>query len=879
MSLTPGERLGPYEVTTLIGVGGMGQVYRATDRNLRRQVAIKVLPESVAGDGERLARFQREAEVLAALNHPNIAIIYGLERANDRTALVMELVEGPTLADRITEGPIPADEAVSVAKQIAEALEAAHAQGIIHRDLKPANLKVRSDGAVKVLDFGLAKAIEPAGATPSNLSESPTITTPAMTQRGVILGTAAYMSPEQARGKSVDKRTDIWAFGCVLYEMLTGRRAFEGDDVADTIAAVVKSEPDWSVLSPGVPPILLFVLRRCLQKNPKHRIQDIADVRLALEDASASPVWLSTTGPGNASIDWRRASMWLGGVALIALAVAAWPLVDGRRQSDSVTRFALTFRPGQGGGEFDLSPDGRTLVYRSVGSDGIYRLYRRAMDQFDAAAITDTENGSHPFFSPDGQWIGFTVGTTLKKVSLAGGASVTLAILPDFPRGASWGESGNIVVGASRGGLFQVSEDGGDPTSLVSAADRRHWYPQVLSRHRVVLFTQTQFDESLPRSADAELQLLELDTGRRRTLLHGSAGRFVSTGHIVFLRGSTLWAAGFNPDRRELTGTPVPVLDGIAEGPFAQVAVSPDGSLAYVPAGTAATRHLVWVDREGREEFIGAPPRGYTYPRVSPDGTRAAIDVREGEIDIFIFDFGRRTLTPLTFDPAQDEYPVWTPEGRRVLFASFRDQQWGVFSQAADGTGNIQRVGSGPSELDPMSISPDGRTLVLNRAGDLLLLSLDQTGSISPLLTGPSTEHNAEISPNGRWIAYQSNESGRHEIYVRPFPRVSDGRWQISSGGGSHPVWARSGHELFYISAAGLVSVPVQIGRPFEFGNASVVLKGASERYWVATVGRAYDVAPDGQRFLMLKEEQQAAARIHVVQNWTEELKQRVPTR
>jgi serine/threonine-protein kinase len=280
----------------------------------------------------------------------------------------------------------------------------------------------------------------------------------------------------------------------------------------------------------------------------------------------------------------------------------------------------------------------------------------------------------------------------------------------------------------------------------------------------------------------------------------------------------------------------------------------------------------VWVDREGREEFVGAPSRGYTYPRLSPDGTRAAIDVREGEIDIFIFDFGRRTLTPLTFDPAQDEYPVWTPEGRRVLFASFRDQQWGVFSQAADGTGNIQRVGSGASELDPMSISPDGRTLVLSRVGDLLLLSLDQTGSISPLLTGTSTEHNAEISPNGRWIAYQSNESGRHEIYVRPFPRVSDGRWQISSGGGSHPVWARSGRELFYISGAGLVSVPVQIGRPFEFGNASVVLKGAPERYWVATVGRAYDVASDGQRFLMLKEEQQAAARIHVVQNWFEEL-------
>jgi serine/threonine-protein kinase len=559
-------------------------------------------------------------------------------------------------------------------------------------------------------------------------------------------------------------------------------------------------------------------------------------------------------------------------VVLIAVAIAvAWPLVEGRRQSGAITRFALTFRPGQSGGQFDLSPDGRTLVYRSVGSDGIFRLYRRAMDQFDATVIPDTEDGSYPFFSPDGQWIGFTVGRTLKKVSLAGGTSVTLAMLSDFPRGASWGESGDIVVGASRSGLLQVSENGGDPTVLVSPAGRRHWYPQILSRHRLVLFTETRFDESVPTAGDAELQVLELDTRQRRTLLHGSAGRFVTTRHIVFLRGNTVWAVGFDPDRRELTGTPVPIIEGIADRPFAQVAVS-GGSLAYVPGGTAATRRLVWVDRRGREESIAAPPRGYTYPRLSPDGTRAAIDVREAEIDIFIYDFSRQILTPLTFDPAQDEYPVWAPDGRRVFFASFRDQQWGVFSQAADGTGNTQRIGAGPSELDPMSISPDGHTLVVSRAGDLMLLSSDQSGSISTLVSGTSVEHNAELSPDGRWIAYQSNESGRHEIYVRPFPRVSDGRWQISNSGGTHPAWARNGRELFYIAPAGLVSVPVRSGRTFEFGNASVVLKGASERYWVATVGRAYDVAPDGQRFLMLKEEEPSAARIHVVQNWFEEL-------
>ena len=678
MSLVPGTRLGPYEVAARIGAGGMGEVYRAIDTKLKRLVAVKVLPAAVASEPDRLARLRREAELLASLNHANIAVVHGLEDAGGTLALVMELVEGPTLADRIAQGPIPVDEALAIATQIADALEAAHEQGIIHRDLKPANVKVSPDGRGKILDFGLAKALEPTGVS-SSVSQSPTATTPAMTHAGVILGTAAYMSPEQSRGRPVDKRADIWAFGAVLYEMLTGRPAFKGDDVTETLAAIVKLDPDWAGLPEGVSRNLVWVLRKCLEKNPKHRLRDIADVRLILARAfDASPFETVTLSAG-ATRTARRMPVWVAAfVSALAIAVAGWALLRGRiDESASINRFTLAFRQTQAGGDTAFSADGQTLVYRALGTDGVPRLYRRSMDEFEATPIRDTEGGSYPFLSADGRWLGYVVGRTLRRIPLSGGPAETLTELPVFARGASW-DVESIVVAGDEVGLLRVPAMGGRPTVLLSAAESRQlWYPQVLPGGEAILFTESRFNESAPRADVSELHILEVDSGQRRPLLSGFAGRFVPTGHIVFVREGALWAVPFDLKRLELRGTAVPVVEERGEA-ITQFAVADTGSLVYVPGGgPAARRRLVWVDRAGREEAIDAPPRGYTYPRLSPDGTRVAIDVRDQEIDIWIWDLVRETLTRLTFDPAQDEYPVWTHDGRQVFFASFRENAWG----------------------------------------------------------------------------------------------------------------------------------------------------------------------------------------------------------
>jgi serine/threonine-protein kinase len=859
----------------------MGEIYRATDTNLKRAVAIKVLPSAVAADVDRLARFQREAEVLGSLNHPNIAIIHDLEKSGGVTALVMELVEGPTLADRIASAPIPVDETLRVAMQVAEALEAAHERGIIHRDLKPANVKVGPDGTVKVLDFGLAKATEPTTAFPP-MSQSPTFTTPAMTQPGVFLGTAAYMAPEQARGYVVDKRADIWAFGAVLYEMLTGRPAFMRENVTDTLAAIVKEEPNWEALPSGVEPSLVWVLRRCLQKDPKQRLRDIGDIRLALNSSNEPLPVASAAASGGTPLKTsrRRASMLLvGGImAGLATGLAVSALLAGRGdEPDAISRFVVPFRPSQQGGQLAFSADGLTLVYQGLGADGRSRLYRRSMDTFDSTPIGDTENGSDPFFSHDGRWLGFVVGRTLKRVSVSGGPAETIAELPIYPRGASW-DAESIVVGGGSEGLLRVPFVGGKPTLVAAAVEGRELlYPQVLPGGRAVLFTESRFSAGAPRADAPELQILELDTKRQRSLVQGSAGRFVSTGHIVFERGGTLWGVAFDPDGLDVRGSPVPLVQSLREG-MNRFAVAEEGSLAYLPATSAAPRKLVWVDRAGREEAIAAPPRGYTYPRLSPDGTRVAIDVRDEGIDIWIWSLVRETLTRLTFDPAQDEYPVWAQDGQRIFFASFRENAWGVFVQSADGSGVAQRVGTDLAEIDPLSLSLDGRTLVARFRADVVTLRLGQSREVTPLLTTRFEEVNAEISPDSRWIAYQSNESGRHEVYVRPFPAVASGLWQISNGGGTQPLWARNGRELFYVTPSGLMSVPIQAGPSFAFGNTRLVLKGAADTYWLSTVGRSYDVSPDASRFLMVKEEMQSGAAIHVVRNWQTELNRLVPT-
>jgi serine/threonine-protein kinase len=542
----------------------------------------------------------------------------------------------------------------------------------------------------------------------------------------------------------------------------------------------------------------------------------------------------------------------------------------------SISRFEVPFRSSQVGGQVTFSPDGQTLVHRAVGSDGRPRLFRRVMDTFDSTPIDNTEDGTQPFFSPDGRWLGFFVSRTLRRVPASGGPAETITELPVFPDGATW-DTDSIVVGGGDRGLLRVPLAGGEPSVITAAEDgRRFSDPQMLPGGRAILFTESRISAGV-RGADAPaLQIVDLETGRRHTLLEGAAGRFVPPGHLVFQRSGTLWGVAFEAGRFAVGGAPVPLVEG-SRGGIGRFTVADEGSLAYVSENAARTRQLVWVNRAGREEAIAAPARGYTYPRLSPDGRRVAIDVRDEGIDIWVLGLAGETLTRLTFDPAQDEYPVWTRDGRQILFASFRDKAWGVFAQSADGSGATQRVGTAAEEIDPLSLSPDGRTLVARVGGDVVTLPLGGASDVQPLLATPFREVNADISPDGRWVAYQSNESGRDEIYVRPFPAVASGLWQISNGGGTHPVWGSSGRELFYVAAPALMSAPIQPGPRFASGNPQVVIKDAADSYWLSAVGRSYDVSPDGERFLMLKEETQTSAAIQVVRNWRGELNRLVP--
>jgi len=904
MSLTPGTRLGPYEVAAQIGVGGMGEVYKATDTNLKRAVAIKVLPASVAADAERLARFQREAEVLAAFNHPNIAAIYGLERSGATTALVMELVEGPTLADRIAQGAIPLDEALPIAKQIAEALEAAHEQGIIHRDLKPANIKVRPDGTVKVLDFGLAKAMAPVGASAANASMSPTITSPAMmTGVGVILGTAAYMSPEQARGKAVDKRSDIWAFGCVLYEMLTGRRAFMGEDVSETLATVLKGEPDWTAFPADVPPVVCTLVQKCLNKAHAGRLADISTVLFVLDDSTG----LAARAVAGVARDaprpprWHRAAVPL--VALILGSVLSGAVVwfTTRPSAPQLSRLMVTPSPmlalTVSGSSRDLAiaPDGTHIVY--VGTGGT-QMFLRAMDQLEPTPLTGLGRPVDPFFSPDGNWIGFANSNVdLRKVSVTGGPPVTLCPLDSAQsRGATWAEDGTIVFATSGPtGLQKVSADGG--TSMVLTTPNRergeadHLWPEFLPGGHALLFTITQ---AAGGTDDGQVAVLDLRTGTQKTLLRGGThAHYVQSGHLVYAAAATLRAVPFDPDRLQVgTTPPVPVLSQVATtgAGGAEFDVSRSGTLVYLPGGVqTVARTLVWLDREGREELIKAPARAYQYPRLSPDGTRIALDIRDQDNDIWIWNTGRETLTRFTVDPALDRFPVWMPDGRRLVFTSDRRGVSNLFSQAADATETAQRLLESAEVQVPMSVSPEGRRIVIRQGfgntTDLMTLNLEGDRGTEALVKGAFFNDNGMISPvEGRWLAYNSNESGQFEIYVRPFPNVNAGHWQVSTSGGVQPLWARNGRELFYVTPTGdVMGVHVGAGPGWTTSAPAKVITANGYYYGGQGAAATYDVSPDGRRFLMIKQRDPQAettpTSLVVVQNWLEELKRLVPTK
>ena len=889
------QKIAHYQIQAKIGAGGMGEVYRARDTRLGRDVAVKVLPEALARDAERMARFDREAKVLASLNHPNIAHIYGVEETNGTRALVMELVGGHDLAERIKQGPLAVEVALPIAKQMAEGLEYAHERGVIHRDLKPANVKVTEEGQVKLLDFGLAKALEGETSEPE-LQNSPTLSA-AATRAGMLLGTAAYMSPEQARGKSVDRRADTWAFGCVLFEMVTGASPFSGETISDTLASVIRAEPEWSLVPERVPARIRELLRRCLQKDPKQRLQAIGEARIAVEAAIAgTPEKFGETAQGTTQPRalWQRILPWAAAAAaiVVASALAYWRPVPEPRQvlqlSLAVPEPLAGILDPNPGSPFALSPDGSQMVFVGSVAGKPPQLFLLALEQRTAAALDGTENATEPFFSPDGQWIGFFALGRLRKVSLHGGPSVDLGEAP-VPHGANWAADDSIVYAPNFGsGLMRVAAAGGAPQSLTVPNPKEnevsHRWPQVLPGGKAILFTiqtttQVTYDES-------RIAVLSLETGKWHTLVEGgSYARYVPSGHIVYARAGSLIAVPFDLRRLEVSGEPVPVLEGLVTTAVtsggAEYDVAPNGLLAYVPGTARAPESsLVWVDRQGVARKLPAPLNNYSRPRISPNGKLMAVQIHSnGPSDVWVYDFGRNTLTRLTF-AGNNADPVWTADSQKLIYRSIKGNpsfQW----RAADGSGaeeTLLKLDVDVTGAVPFSVSPNDKILLYSHRGPAGMavtytLSLDGRGTTRPYSQSTNQMVDSEFSPDGHWVAYASNESGRQEVYVQPFPGPG-GKWMISTSGGAFPRWSRSGHELFYLNGYKVMSVTVETKPTFKAGTPQLLFENSS----YGSLGD-YDVAPDGKHFVMITQEDVNATpnELNVVVNWTEELKRRAP--
>ena len=892
-----GKTLSHYKVIEKIGQGGMGEVYRAEDTNLSREVAIKVLPEQFTQDPQRLARFEREAKLLASLNHPNIAAIHSFEHADEVHFLVLELVPGDTLQERVAKGPVPVEEALEICRQIAEGVEAAHEKGVIHRDLKPANVKVTPEGKVKILDFGLAKAFEeeiPA----EDISQSPTLTED-MTRAGVILGTAAYMSPEQAKGKPVDKRADIFAFGALLYELLTGKRAFEGETITETIASVLKSEPNWDGLPENTPWGIRTLLRRCLHKETNRRLQHIGDVRIELEETLTAP---PTESPATVPAIPARPS-WRQAVPLVVAALVVGIILSGitfwNLKSSTAIRPVAHFTVALPEGEqlaglgnmspLAVSPNGDDIVY-VANRDGIQRLFLRTLDSLEARPISGTEGGEGPFFSPDGQWVGFFAGAQLKKVSIAGGRPTVLAPVSALQgRGGSWGSDGQVIFSGflGRRGIGRVSASGGEPDLLTTPdsdkGGEQHRFPQHLPGNGAILFTVGtggSWDDAL-------IVAQRLDTGEQKVLIEGgSDARYVPTGHLVYVRAGALMAAPFDLDRLEVTGPPIAIVEGVMPSRditgAAFFGFSELGLLVYVP-GTArpSERALALVDREGEQQPLPLRLQTYSGLRLSPDGQRVAVEVDEGnKQSIWVYDLSRGALSPLTFEGNKNMVPVWTPDGSKVTFSSNRSGPQNLFWKSADGSGAAERLTTSGQDHWRASWSPDGQFLAFDTTSsdadyDIWVMSLDSEREPQPFLQTEFNEREMTFSPDSRWLAYQSDESGRYEVYVLPFPKVEEGgKWQISTQGGSWPVWATNGRELFYRTANEMMAVDITTEPSFSMGKPRLLFKTP-----MVTARRDFDVTPDGQHFLMIRSEQTSTpTHINVVLNWFEELKRLVPT-
>jgi serine/threonine-protein kinase len=917
LTLTSGTRLGPYEVVSAIGAGGMGEVYRATDTKLKRQVAIKILPPSVATDQNRLARFQREAEVLASLNHPNIAHIHGLEESGGMTALVMELVEGPTLADRIARGPLDVDEALAIARQIAEALEAAHEQSIIHRDLKPANVKVRADGTVKVLDFGLAKAMEPAASSSlANLSMSPTITTPAMTQAGMILGTAAYMAPEQARGKPVDQRVDIWAFGCVLFEMLAGCRPFGGDEVPDVLANVLASEPEWRALPAGTPPALRRLMARCLTKDPRQRLHHIADARLELQDTltAASPDAVTAAS----ALPLKRLSRLLpaliGIVALVAglgagalmwrqpapAASAVRLALDASPADEITTGSVLSMLPGGGRPALVWSPSGHTLAFVGVRL-GTRQVYLRDLASGEARPLDGTAGARALAYSSDGEWIVFWTLNELRKVRVSGGPSARICTA-DQVTGLTWGPTRLIFT--TKFQVFEVSPDGGTPRA-VTEPDKRRSTPFLLPGESALLYTE--YGKAFT-SGDEQVMIRRLAAGSEPQLLLSEAAdaRYLPTGHLAFMRQGTLFVVQFDTETFELRGSPTAVVSNVAQSSAAwfaddltlagQFAISPEGTLAYVasPAVSLPTSDLVRVNRRGDVSLLGAPPNTYRERvDVSGDGTTLAVSVQSTtDVRLFLYDMARGTLASAFPQQATRDTirPVWSTSGP-IAMQVYRSGGSQLALLNADRTSVVEEPLLPQNGFAPSSWLRTGEALIGHREADLWVYKPSATGEKWERLTSSAALERYPVwSPDGTWLAYVSNFSGSDEVYVQRYPGTGS-PILVSTAGGQAPVWNRNGRELIYTEPTSRTASSEAKFRVMSVQMADPTRPGRPERLFetdsaVMPLGQCastpcYSMSPDGQSFYALQFRPRDIPRVtslRLILNWFDDVRRLAPT-
>ncbi|MEE4272068.1 MAG: protein kinase [Thermoanaerobaculales bacterium] len=916
-----GRTIGHYRIVDKIGAGGMGEVYRARDDRLDRDVAIKTILVPVALGEQRMARFEREAKLLASLSHQNIATIHGLEEHEGQHYLVMELAEGETLSWMIAKGPISIEDALDYARQIAEGLEAAHKQGIIHRDLKPANVMVSSDGKIKILDFGLAKGIEDPGSapsTPDSIANSPTITA-GVTATGVLLGTAAYMSPEQARGKQVDKRADVWAFGCVLYEMLTGSKAFEGDDASQTMAAILRDDPDWSALPSATPSHIRRLLGRCLAKKPRERLHDIADARITIQSPVGDVGLFAESTPSAPSRSrWPARVAWVLTASVPAIAVAVLFGVLNQHPAQPVTKAVIQLDPKKtlgsslfGSTSFGqmalsrtavaLSPDGRFLVY-SAGDRTSSNLYLRALRDETASLLEGTEGAWLPIISPDGEWIGFfagdELGGALKRVRTRGGPVETICAVDVLPCSASWARDGSILFEQQLGGILQVDPAGGDPIVITTLEGDEigHANPRLLDDGETLLFT------SRPGNYrdwhNSRVVALSMRSGERSTLLNDASDAwYVSTGHLIFVRRGTLMAAPLDLDRRVLTGAAVVVQESVrhavnttsvnAATLSGQFSIAENGTLAHLSGGVwpDAQCQPVWMDRNGAEEPLDIPPGRYFGIRVSPDGQRVIVPwSQHDQSQLWVFDIARGTFSRLHLSDGYENNPIWTPDGERVAYLAGPTVAGSVYWTDSDGSGEAEQLTTLSGV--PASWSPDGGSLVFmhfsdSTSWDLWLQPLQ--GEARPLIESPYFEIGATISPDGRWLAYESDYTGRREVYVTSFPDPGP-RIQVSVEGGFMPAWASDGRGLFFRGPKlpnghrPMMVADVSTGAEFSSGRIRELFSG---KFFKGSPARAYDVAPDGQRLLMCKtltSSEQRVGEIYLTLNWFTELERLVPT-